>query len=94
MAIRVQKLGEESYQIEGAGGTLPLDQDQFEDIFFAIPQEVGKYKNETEFFRHLTDNICQDQDQRELVNRMLDAEPDKIVALQEIQDQVRQTGVS
>lgn len=93
MAINVRKLGDDSYEIATDGGSLPIDQDQFEDIYFAVPEEAGKYKNETEFFRHLTDNICQDQAQRDLVNKMLDAEPDKIVALQQIQDQVRAIGV-
>ncbi len=93
MAIEIHKLGEGSYEIVGSNGQkLSLDQEQFEDIFYAIPEQVGSYKNETEFFRHLTDNICSDQAQRDTVNAMLDAEPDKVVALQQIQDKVREIG--
>lgn len=93
MAIEVRKLGEGAYEIVASNGQkIALDQEQFEDIFYSIPEQAGSYKNETEFFRHLTDNICTDQAQRDTVNTMLNGEPDKVVALQQIQDQVREIG--
>ncbi|MGE0432748.1 MAG: hypothetical protein AB7K09_24990 [Planctomycetota bacterium] len=94
MAVNVRKLGDNDYEIAGSGKALKFDREKFEDIYYAIPEEQGKYKNETEFFRHLTDNICQDQSQRDIINFILDQEADaKVAALQSIQDQVRAIGV-
>ena len=94
MSVTVRKLGDNEFEIAGSGKSLKFDLEKFEDIYYAIPEEQGKYKNETEFFRHLTDNICTDQSQRDIVNFILDQEADgKVQALQSIQDQVRGIGV-
>jgi hypothetical protein len=93
MSIRVRKAGDDEFVIEGGVEALSIDLERYEDLYYSVPEEAGKYKNETEFFRNLIDNICADQAQRDTMNRMLEAAGDKVAALRSIQDQVRQLGV-
>ena len=94
MSIDVRKVADDHYEIAGAGHILRIDGERYEDIYFSIPEEAGKYKNETEFYRHLTDNICESQQDRDTINALLDAQPDKIEALRQIQDIVRRLGTN
>ena len=91
--VTIEKLSDTEYALTGSGKSLKIAKELYEDIYFCIPEKAGEYKSEAEFYRQLTDNIAQNQEERDLTNFMLEQEPDRQAALRGLQDQAREMGV-
>lgn len=74
---------EAGFRLSGGGRTFDLDQESYEDLFYAIPV------NTTAFYRLLTEQAARTEEERARVVSMLEAEPDLDTALNDLQQQIQ-----
>ena len=64
--MEIVKVSDEQYRITDGKNHINFSREKFEDLYYAVPL------NPTYFLRLLQDNICQNAQQRHLLNAMLE----------------------
>ena len=64
--MKIVKISDEQYQLTDGKSQICFSRAKFEDLYYAVPL------NPSYFLRLLQDNICQDSQQRHLLNTMLE----------------------
>ena len=68
---------------------MTLTQEQYEDLFYAVPPEPDKYLNSTAFYRLFTDSLFTDETSRAQFLQMLKEGGNQEEVLNSLQDQIK-----
>ena len=81
--MRIVKIDDNRYDICDEGDRIAFSKEKFEDLYYAVPL------NSTSFLRLLQDNICQNAQERHLLNHMLERSGDPSAMLEQMQKQIQ-----
>ena len=87
--IELRKIDDSNFQLIGASETLSLSKEQYEDLFYAVPPEPGKYLNSTAFYRLFTDSLFTEEVSRAAFLKMLKDGGNQEEVLNALQDQIK-----
>jgi hypothetical protein len=87
--IELKKIDSSNFQLIGSNNTLTLNKEQYEDLFYAVPPESGKYLNSTAFYRLFTDSLFTDDNSRTVFLEMLKEGDNQEAVLNSLQDQIK-----
>lgn len=81
--MKITKISENQYEIGDGEHKILFSKEKFEDLYYAVPL------NQTAFLRLLLDNICENNEQRHIVNTMLDKTGERSALLEDLQQQIQ-----
>lgn len=87
--LSITKVDDNNFKLAGFGKEVTISKAKYEDVFYAVPPEAGKYMSSTYLYRLLVDDVCEDQAQRDVVVAMLKDAGNMDEALNKLQDQVK-----
>ena len=87
--IELKKIDASNFHLVGASESLALTKEQYEDLFYAVPPEPGKYLNSTAFYRLFTDSLFTEEDSRATFLKMLKEGGNQEEVLNSLQDQIK-----
>ena len=87
--IELRKIDSNNFQLVGSTDSLTLTREQYEDLFYAVPPEPGKYLNSTAFYRLFTDSIFTEENVRGIFLQMLKEGGNQEEVLNSLQDQIK-----
>jgi hypothetical protein len=85
-AMNIERAAEGTYRISDGERSVELDQERFEDLFYAIPVDS------TSFYRLLTEAVCATDDDRKAMVTMIQGLPDMDSGLKGFQELVTGLG--
>jgi hypothetical protein len=83
-SVILETLPGNRYRITDGSHEIVFGSDRFEDLYYAVPTHP------TQFYRLLTDQVCQNQADRDAINSILDATGDREVVLREIMTTIQE----
>ena len=86
---QLERHSENEFSVSGNAAKITFDKEKYEDLFYAVPEEAGKYMANGHFYRLWTDDIAQTQEERDAVNTILGEGQVREAALTALQDQIK-----
>ena len=87
--LEIKKIDDNTFHLIGAGKTLKLSRESYEDLFYAVPPEDDKYLNEAALYRLFTDSIFEDDEERKIFLEMLKTGTDQESTLKQLQNVIK-----
>lgn len=88
--MKISQLSADKYQISDDSHKVVFNREKFEDLYYAVPpKEDNELLNTSYFLRLLLDNICENDEQRQMMNAMLGQASDRELLLQDLQRQIQ-----
>ncbi len=79
----IEKLAADRYRITDGFDRYDFGREKFEDLYYAVPTHA------TQFYRLLTEELVDNEDERKLMNRIIDRAGDREYNIDVLQEEIK-----